>query len=77
MMSILSYPTIENHKLITSMETINELQRTYGLTTLPQWVNPEKIPDFVQANLSPPEFSLKKIHRDDRFALGRREDTAD
>jgi len=49
MMSILSYPTIENHKLITSMETINELQRTYGLTTLPQWVNPEKIPDFVQA----------------------------
>ena len=61
MMSILSYPTIENHKLITSMETINELQRTYGLTTLPQWVNPEKIPDFVRANLSPLEFSLKKF----------------
>ncbi len=61
MMSILSYPEIENHKLITSMETINELQRTYGLTTLPQWVNPGKIPDFVHANLNPLEFSLKKF----------------
>jgi len=61
MLSILSYPEIENHKLITSMETINELQRAYGLTTLPQWVDPEKIPDFVHANLNPLEFSLKKF----------------
>lgn len=62
MMSILTYPVIENHKLITSMETITELQRSYGLTTLPQWVNPDKIPDFVQANLNPPEFSLKNFN---------------
>jgi len=61
MMSILSYPVIENHRLITSMETIKELQRTYGLSTLPQWVNPKKIPDFVQANLNPLEFSLKNF----------------
>ncbi len=61
MMSILSYPVIENHRLITSMETINELQRAYGLSTLPRWVNPEKIPDFVQANLNPLEFSIKNF----------------
>ncbi len=61
MMSILSYPVIENHRLITSMETIKELQRTYGLSTLPQWVDPEKIPDFVHANLNPLEFSIKKF----------------
>lgn len=59
MMTILTYPVIENHKLITSTETIAELQQSYGLTSLPQWVDPDKIPDFVQANLNPPEFSSK------------------
>lgn len=62
MMSILNHPVIENHKLITSMETITELQQSYGLTTLPQWVNPDKIPDFVRGNLNPLEFTLKAFN---------------
>ncbi|HHI87816.1 MAG TPA: hypothetical protein ENK03_02635 [Candidatus Cloacimonetes bacterium] len=61
MMEILTYPVIENHRLITSMQTITELQQTYGLSKLPQWVDPKKIPDFVHANLSPTEFTPKKF----------------
>lgn len=63
MMDILACPVIENHRLVTSMQTITELQQMYGLSKLPQWVDPEKIPDFVHANLNPLEFTPRKFTR--------------
>lgn len=62
MINILAFPVIENHRLVTSMQTITELQQTYGLSKLPQWVDPEKIPDFVHTNLNPLEFSSKNFY---------------